>query len=149
LAERSADTHYRRIPTFVRAYFATKKLDEFATDLVRRGKLSKPASGDFTVGEVLQLLDAPFKAEREKFFGQRVSSLVDDTSAAKDAELDPEVKAVTEMGLAELETYIEMLVALRGPFHRQYLTECLDSLLLKNRAGALIAQGRTKGAPRR
>jgi hypothetical protein len=33
LAERSADLHYRRIPTFVKAYFATRKLDEFATDL--------------------------------------------------------------------------------------------------------------------
>lgn len=149
LAERSADTHYRRIPTFLRAYFATKKLDEFATDLVRRGKLSKPPSGEFSVGEVLQLLDAPLKAEREKFFGQRVSSLVEETSGAKDAELDPEVKAVTEMGLSEFDAYIEMIVALRGPFHRKYVTQCIDSLLLKNRAGALIAQGRTKEAPRR
>ncbi|MFT3707019.1 MAG: hypothetical protein QM817_05055 [Archangium sp.] len=149
LAERSADTHYRRIPGFLRAYFATKKLDEFATDLVRRGKLTKPTSGDFSVGEVLQLLDAPLKAEREKFFGQRVSSLVEETSGAKDAELDPEVKAVTEMGLPEFDAYIEMIVALRGPFHRKYVTQCLDSLLLKNRAGALIAQGRTKEAPRR
>jgi hypothetical protein len=149
LAERSADTHYRRIPTFLRAYFATKKLDEFATDLVRRGKLTKPPSGDFSVGEVLQLLDAPLKAEREKFFGQRVSSLLEETSGAKDAELDPEVKAVTEMGLSEFDAYIEMIVALRGRFHRQYIVECLDSLLLKNRPGALLAQGRTKNAPRR
>jgi hypothetical protein len=149
LAERSADTHYRRIPGFLRAYFATKKLDEFATDLVRRGKRTKPASGDFSVGEVLQLLDESLKAEREKFFGQRVSGLVEDTSGAKDAELDPEVKAVTEMGLSEFDAYIEMIVALRGPFHRKYFTQCLDSLLLKNRAGALIAQGRTKDAPRR
>jgi hypothetical protein len=149
LAERSADTHYRRIQPFLRAYFATKKLDEFATDLVRRGKLPKPPSGEFSVGEVLQLLDAPLKAEREKFFGQRVSSLVEDTSGAKDAELDPEVKAVTEMGLSEFDAYIEMIVALRGPFHRKYVTQCIDSLLLKNRAGALIAQGRTKEAPRR
>ncbi|HPA82814.1 MAG TPA: hypothetical protein PLS95_18470, partial [Thermoanaerobaculales bacterium] len=149
LAERSADSHYRRIPTFVRAYFATKKLDEFATDLVRRGKLSKPASGDFSVGEVLQLLDAPLKAEREKFFGQRISSLVEETSGAKDAELDPELKAVTEMGLSEFDAYIEMIVALRGRFHRQYIVECLDSLLLKNRSGAALAQGRTKNAPRR
>jgi len=149
LAELSADTHYRRIPTFVRAYFATKKLDEFATDLVRRGKLSRPASGDFSVGEALQLLDAPLKAEREKFFGQRISSLVEETSGAKDAELDPELKAVTEMGLSEFEAYIEMIVALRGRFHRRYIIECLDSLLLKNRAGAALAQGRTKNAPRR
>lgn len=87
---RSADTHYRRIPTFVRAYFATKELDEFATDLVRRGKLSKPPAGEFSMGEVLQLLDAPLRAEREKFFDQRISSLVEGTSGAKDAELDPE-----------------------------------------------------------
>lgn len=149
LAERSADTHYRRIPTFVRAYFATKKLDEFATDLVRRSKLPKPASGEFSVGEVLQLLDAPLKSEREKFFGQRISSLLEETSGAKDAELDPELKAVTEMGLAEFDAYIEMIVALRGRFHRQYIVECLDSLLLKNRPGAALAQGRTKNAPRR
>ena len=42
-----------------------------------------------------------------------------------------------------------MLVALRGRFHRQYITECIDSLLMKNRPGALIAQGRTRGAARR
>lgn len=149
LAERSADIHYRRIPTFVRAYFATKKLDEFATDLVRRGKLSKPTSGDFSVGEVLQLLEAPLKAEREKFFGQRISSLVEETSGAKDAEIDPDLRAVTEMGLSEFDAYIEMIVALRGRFHRQYIVECLDSLLLKNRPGAALAQGRTKNAPRR
>lgn len=149
LAERSADTHYRRIPAFVRAYFATKKLDEFATDLVRRGKLPKPPSGDFSVREVLQFLDAPLKAEREKFFGQRISSLLEETSSAKDAELDPELKAVTEMGLNEFDAYIEMIVALRGRFHRQYIVECLDSLLLKNRSGAVLAQGRTKNAPRR
>ena len=53
------------------------------------------------------------------------------------------------MGLGDFDTYIEMLVALRGGFHRQYITECLDSLLLKNRAGAVIAQPRMKNAPRR
>jgi hypothetical protein len=149
LAERSADTHYRRITGFVRAYFATRKLDEFAIDLVRRGKISKPSSGDFSVGEVLQLLEAPLKIEREKFFGQRISSLVEASSEGKDTELDPEVKAVTEMALPEFETYIEMLVALRGSFHRRYITECLDSLLLKNRPGALVTQGRIKNARRR
>jgi len=149
LAERSADTHYRRIPTFLRAYFSTKKLDEFATDLVRRGKLSKPSSSEFSVGEVLQLLEPSMKAEREKFFGQRVSSLLEDAASTKDSELDPELKAVTEMGLSEYDAYIEMIVALRGPFHRKYVTQCIDSLLLKNRPGAFIAQGRTKEAPRR
>jgi len=31
-----------------------------------------------------------------------------------------------------------ILVALRGGFHRQYITECLDSLLLKNRVGGQV-----------
>jgi hypothetical protein len=149
LAERSADTHYRRIPAFMRAYFTTKKLDEFATDLVRRDKLTKPPHGDFSVGEVLQLLENPLMAEREKFFGQRISNLVEESSGGKDTELDPELKSVIEMGLSEFDTYIEMIVALRGRFHRQYIVECLDSLLLKNRPGAALAQGRTKDAPRR
>lgn len=149
LAERSTDAHYRRIPSFVKAYFATRKLDEFATDLVWRGRLNKPASGNFSVGEVLQLLEPMHQGERDKFFGQRIYGLIQDSSGTPQADLDPEIKAVTEMGLSEFETYIEMLVALRGQFHRQYITECIDSLLLKNRLGALIAQGRTKNAPRR
>lgn len=149
LAERSADSHYRRIPSFVKAYFATRKLDEFAIDLVRRSKLNKPIGGNFGVGELLQLLEPMHNDDREKFFGQRVYGLIQDSSGANDTDLDPEVKAVTEMGLSEFETYIEMLVALRGKFHRQYITECIDSLLLKHRPGALITQGRTKNAPRR
>jgi hypothetical protein len=149
LAERSADVHYRRLPAFIKAYFATRKLDEFATDLTRRSRLSKSAAGYFTVGEVLQLLEPMHKEERDKFFGQRVYGLIQDSTSGQDADLDPELKAVTEMGLSEFETYIEMLVALRGTFHRQYLIKCLDSLLLKNRPGALLTQGRTRNAPRR
>jgi hypothetical protein len=149
LAERSADFHYRRIPAFVKAYFITRKLDEFATDLVRRGKRAKPVNGEFTVGEVLALLEPVHDDEREKFFGQRVYGLISDSGSATEADLDPELRAVTEMGLGDFDTYIEMLVALRGSFHRRYITECLDSLLLKNRVGALIAQQRVRNAPRR
>ena len=149
LAERSADTHFRRIPGFVKAYYSTRKLDEFATDMVRRGKLTKPISASFSVGEVLQLLDPMHKVEREKFFGQRVYGLIQDSNGATIEDLDPELQAVTEMGLSDYDTYIEMLVAMRGPFHRHYITQCIDSLLLKNRPGAMIAQGRTKNAPRK
>jgi hypothetical protein len=40
-------------------------------------------------------------------------------------------------------------MAYRGKYHRQYITECLDSLLLKNKDKGLLAQARTKGSPRR
>ena len=36
-----------------------------------------------------------------------------------------------------------MITHYRVKFHRQYLTECLDTLLLKNRPGAMIAQPRS------
>ena len=152
LAERSADAHYRRIPTFVHAYIATKKLDEFATDLVRRGKLPKPPAGHFSIAEVLSLLEPVHQLEREKFFGQRVSRLTESSSGAE-MELDPELQTVVDMKLDDFETYVEMLVALdasrKNRSHRQYITECIDSLLLKNRPGALITQPRTRRAPRR
>lgn len=149
LAVRSADVHYRRIPPFVKAYFTFKKLDEFGESLVKTGKLHRPKGEELGVAEVLQLLEPLHKDERAKFFGARVYALVQDSAGNTETDLDPELKAVLDLKLSEFETYIEMLVALRGEFHRQYITECIDSLLMKNRPGALITQGRTRGAPRR
>lgn len=149
LAVRSADVHYRRIPSFVQAYFTFKKLDEFGESLVKTAKLHHPKGEELGVADVLQLLEPLHKDERAKFFGARVYSLVQDSLGNAAADLDPELKAVVDLRLPEFESYIEMLVALRGKFHRRYITDCLDSLLMKNRPGALITQGRTKGAPRR
>lgn len=149
LAVRSADVHYRRIPSFVKAYFTFKKLDEFGESLVKTGKLHRPKGEELGVADVLQLLEPLHKDERAKFFGARVYALVQDSAGNTETDLDPELKAVLDLKLSEFETYIEMLVALRGRFHRQYITEGIDSLLMKNRPGALITQGRTKGAPRR
>ncbi len=149
LAIRSADVHYRRIPPFVKAYFTFKKLDEFAESLIKTGKLHRPKGTAMGVGEVLQLLEPLHKDERSKFFGARVYGLVQDSAGQTETDIDPELRAVLDLKLSEFDTYVEMLVALRGNFHRQYITECIDSLLMKNRPGALIAQGRTRGAPRR
>jgi hypothetical protein len=149
LATRSADLHYRRIPSFVKAYFTFKKLDEFGESLIKTGKMHRPKGEELGVGDVLQLLESLHKDERSKFFGARVYALVQDSAGSTETDLDPELKAVLDLKLSEFDTYVEMLMALRGKFHRQYITESIDSLLMKNRPGALIAQGRTKGAPRR
>ncbi len=149
LAARSADVHYRRIPAYVKAHFTVKKLDEFGESLVKTGKLHRPKGEELTVADALQLLEAPHKDERGKFFGARVYTLIQDSNGSTETDLDPELKSVIDLKLNDFDTYIEMIVALRGRFHRQYITECIDSLLMKNRPGALVAQGRTKGAPRR
>ncbi|MFQ2458638.1 methylation-associated defense system protein MAD7 [Aeromonas sp. 25-248] len=148
LAERSADGYYRRIPGFVRAYFVAKKLDEFSEHLVRRGKLIRPLNSVFSVRELYSLQGEPFEEERDKFFGERLAGLLESLSEG-DAGLDTEVEAITKMGLSDFETYIEILVALRGSFHRKYIIESLDATMLKNKSGALLAQTRARNAPRR
>lgn len=148
LAERSTDGYYRRIPGFVRAYFVAKKLDEFSEHLVRRGKLIRPLNSVFSVGELYGLQGEPFAEERNKFFGERLAGLLESLSE-EGAGLDAEVEAITKMGLSDFETYIEILVALRGAFHRKYIIESLDATMLKNKSGALLAQTRARNAPRR
>ena len=148
LAEISAELHYRRIPGFVRAHFLTKKLDEFALDLLRTGRLQGGTNRQLSVAEVLRLLDDCHKTDREQYFGSRLMSMEEDT-AIEENTLDPEVQAVKNLGLDNLTTYIECLMALRGDYHRSFIVKSLDSLLLKNRPGALLAQMRSRNAPRR
>ena len=149
LAIRSADFHYRRIPGFVKSCFTTKKLEEFGESLAKAGKLHLAKGQELGVSDSLQLLESLHKEELTKFFGSRLYSIVQNTAGVTETDLDPEIKAVLDLQLSDFDAYIEILAALRGKFHRQYITECLDSLLMKNRPGALLAQGRTKGAPRR
>jgi hypothetical protein len=147
LARQSADVHYRRIPAYVQAHFLTKKLDEFATYLASKaGKLAFPPAGFFTVGDLLTLLEAPYNGEREGYFKMRLAGLIEDTGGDPKEDLDPEVQRVTEMGLGDLDMYVEILMALRGAFHRRYLTDFLDSLLKRGDA-ALVHQ--SKGYARR
>jgi hypothetical protein len=148
LAERSADGYYRKIPSFVRAYFSAKKLDEFAEFLVARNKLIRGLNKHFSVGDLFALQTEPYREEREKFFNGRLVDLLD--SLRDDAGgLDEETAVLSKMGLSDFETYIEILVAQRGAFHRSYIVESLDTTMLKNRSGALLAQTRAKNAPRR
>jgi hypothetical protein len=148
LAEKSADIYYRQIPSFVRAYFVAKKLDEFAEHLLRRGKLIRPMNAVFSVGELYNLQNKPYAEERDKFFGERLAGLLESLSDDENG-LDPAVEALTKMGLSDFETYIEILVTLRGDFHRKYIVQSLDAMLQKNRPGALLAQARATNAPRR
>ena len=147
LAEKSLDAHVRRIPGFVKAHYAVRKLSEFADHLKSIGKLM-PATGDVTMGDVLGGLADELAAERDAYFKMRLHSLLDD-SKSEEGEIDPEIRELVGMGLPDFETYVECLVAFRGPYQRRYITECLDSLMLKNQPGAMIAQPRTRGGLRR
>lgn len=149
LARKSTDRLYRQIPAFVQANFVIKKLDEMAEYMSKKtGKLATPGGGVFTVGDLVSLLKPEHDAERQAYFKFRLASLIEESTSGNE-DVDPEIREVTGMGLGEFESFIEILMAYRGKYHRQYITECLDSLLLKNKENGLLAQSRTKGSPRR
>lgn len=148
LAERSADVHYGRIVNFVKAQFTIKKLDEFGEHLHKRGKLIRPDKG-FTIGDLLQLLEPVQKQEREAFFKMRVAGLIENTSDDSEEDIAPEIQAILDMELPDFDTYIESIVGLRSMLHRRNIVTTLDSLLLKNQHGALLAQPRVHSARRR
>ncbi|MFD3451722.1 hypothetical protein ACFWVC_06035 [Streptomyces sp. NPDC058691] len=139
LAERSAEVWLRRIPGFVRAGYTVRKLDEFAEHMAGRGEITRPSRGFFTVAEVLQYASKPYQERREQFFTSRMDTLLDDTPVDEQPEhVRPLLGA--DMGLGSFEQYIELLMAYRGKYHNDYIIETIDSLLLKNRPGAVIAQ---------
>ncbi|MEA3641193.1 MAG: hypothetical protein VBE63_14810 [Lamprobacter sp.] len=149
LARASTDRLYRQIPAFVQANFVVKKLDEMADYLSKKtGKIAAPSSGVFAVGDLVELLKPAHEVERQAYFKFRLASLIEESAGGAD-ELDPEIRQVMAMGLSEFESFIEILMAYRGRYHRQYITECLDSLLLKNKDSGLLVQSRAKGSARR
>ena len=121
-----------------------KKLDEFAAP--SPGRQAHTPSDGFAVADVLPLLEGMHKDEREPYFKARLANVLEDSGGHEEA-LAPEIAQILEMGLPAFDTYIELLIAHRGDFHRRYLVKCLDSLLMKHRPGALIAQPRVRHAP--
>jgi hypothetical protein len=141
LAQRSAYVWFARIPEFVRATFIVKKLDEFARYLERRRKLRVAPDGVRPVGDLIPLLGSTYRVERNGFANSRLATILDE-SADVPSDRETEIDQILQLGLDDFATYVEIVTAYRIDFHRKYLTECLDSLLLKNRAGAMIAQPR-------
>ena len=148
LAERSAEVQFGRITGFVKANYTIKKLHEFAEHLVRKGKLVRP-DGGFAVGDVLQLLEPTHKNEREAFFSSRLAGVLETSSGGSKDDIAPEIEAIVDMGLSDFETYIEIIVGLQAPGHRRNIVTSLDSLMMKNDLGALLAQPRVAKSKRR
>lgn len=152
MAEQSATVHYKRIPAFIKAYFGVKKLDEFAEYLSKKGKLSGSKSiKQMSVPDLFSLLESPLEQEREQFFGQRNAGILDASvsSAHESEDIPPEIHAITQLGMPEYETYIEILLFVQGNAIRSGLVKNLDSLMLKNKPGALLEQQTGSSGKRR
>lgn len=146
LATRSAQVWQDRIPAYIRGGYEIRKLSEFAANLVNKRELTPPSNKVFPVDTLLSLRDRKHAEDREAFFASRMHALLD-TSKRDDGSVPDEMQDILDLGLDDYTAYVEILMAYKGRFHRRYFNECLDSLMLKNRPGALIAQPR--GNPRR
>lgn len=149
LARRSADTHYRRFPGYIQAQYVVKNLHDMAKYLEERGEVVCPSQGYFSVLDVLQYQENAHKAQRERYFHTQLQILMKKDKEEGDGTLSPEVRRITEMGLSDFDTCIEITMIKRCQFHRRYITQCLDSLLLKNLENGLLRQSRTRESPRR
>ena len=67
----------------------------------------------------------------------RLARLLEDTAGSAGDDIDPEIRRVSEMGLSDLDLFIEVLMALRGPYHRRYIVEFLDSVFKRRDAGLM------------
>ena len=146
LAMQSADHHYRKIPEFIRNYYLAKKLDEWGDDLRKQGHFG--TGRVLSLNEVLELLDDKWATLRDQWFGMRWLALREEQEE-KEGALDPEIEQLTRLKLSNMDIYVEAITALRMDYHRKFIVGSLDSLMLKNRPGALLAQERVRKAPRR
>ncbi len=146
LACRSADTHYRRIPAFIQAQFMVKNLDDLVKALMKMHKVSHPTRGYYSVVELLQFLEHTHDQERNNFFEKRRLELIEKNE--RNGELSPDLKRMNEVVSDDFEACIEMFMAERGSFYLRYITECIDSLLLKNRESGLLHRSRTRDTQR-
>lgn len=146
LATQSWDIHQRRITGYIQSHLSIKKLDEMAASLNKMGRLPLPASGYFSVENLLELLQSKHSAERDAYFKSRLLALMD--AFTDEGDLPPEIKRITELDLNDFDTFIEILVALRGRFHRDYITQGLDAFCLKNSDAGILRQPRIRGGSR-
>lgn len=147
LAKRSADSHLRRIPGYIKASFLARKLDDMGGYLQKIGKIPGGISRPLSLHEVLGLLGSDYDEDRKLYFSTRLQNIIE--GIGDDDALDPAFQQVFDLKLDEAESYIECLVAVRGDYHRKFITWFFDSTMLKNRPGALLAQTRARGAQRR
>ena len=141
LARRQFNAHLEQLNTYVRAHLVLKKLQEFANDLLQRGRIDPPQS----LEQILALRDYDDPMDIKTFFEIRIRSLM----ASDSGDPDERLVAIRWLGLSELDTYVEMVYLLRQRFHQKYYTDLLDSIFQKNREARLMRQGYGRANKRR
>jgi len=143
LSRENCARHFARIHEYIQAVFTVNQLFRYADSHAGRRKFKKrPGS----VEDALEIL-ANSPEGFEYYFSERIDSILppEETEDEK-----PEVLAIRDMeGLAPLETFIELVSLDRTRYYRRYLTQQLDSVLMKNQDTCLLRQGKGRQNERR
>jgi hypothetical protein len=143
LARENCARHYGRINDYVHAVFTVNQLFQFAESRKAQRFLPRPPE---TVADALAILARPPKALDDHFDG-RIDDIL---PLAEIGEERAEVQAIYHMeSLSPMETFVELVALERTRYYRKYLTEQLDSVLMKNQDTSLLRQGKGRRNERR
>ncbi len=143
LSRENCARHYGRINDYIHAVLTVNQLFQFAES--RTGQRTLRVRPD-SVADVLDIL-ARSPDKLADYFDGRIDDILPPDKADDERE---EVRAIRDMeGLTPLETFVELVALERTRYYRKYLTEQLDSVLMKNTATGLLRQGKGKNNERR
>jgi hypothetical protein len=144
LAQKSTDRIYRQIPSFIHANYIVKKMSEFCERMGFSDNASASSNGKHSIQYILSLLSPKYDIERNKYFYSRLQNIIDESGSD-----DPLIKQILGMKLEDFDSFIEILMSRRSKYYHNYITQCLDSLLQKNKPNGLLYQSRSRGSSRR
>jgi hypothetical protein len=135
--------HYGRINDYIQAVFTVNQLFQFAESYAGQRHLSRRPE---SVADVLHILAQPSPG-LDNYFSGRIDNILPAGEVEEERE---EVQAIYHMqGLSPLETFVELVALERTRYYRKYLTEQLDSVLMKNQETGLLRQGKGRRNERR
>jgi hypothetical protein len=138
LAAASVAQNFSGIPSFVRAVFVVNRLKEYGTSI--------PGFKPKTLDDLLGLLRD--RDDMEGFFKWRIADLV--TITEDEEESDPILESIRlAPGLSNLDKYVELIALKRMKIENKRVTELVDSLAQKNRAGGFMRQPAGRRSSRR
>ena len=143
LARENCERVYAQMNDYIQAMFTLNQVKRFAQSDRGRRHLPKPPE---SVGELVALLRQPSEALLN-FFSDRLDDLIPSETLAEEREA---VRAIYEMpALNALQRFVELVALERTRYYRKYLTEQLDTVLMKNQETCLLRQGKGRRNERR
>jgi hypothetical protein len=143
LAQDNCARVYAQMNDYIHAVFTINQVKRFAeSDRGRRHLSRRPKS----VADLVALLRDPSESMLN-YFSDRLDDLVPSDTLAEEREA---VRAIYGMqDLDPLQRFVELVALERTRYYRKYLTEQLDTVMMKNQETCLLRQGKGRRNERR